>query len=276
MNKPTDLRKPKQSLECLKIFIYGPTGAGKTWLIGTATNDRTTFGKILILALDPGDLTLDHPDIVSENVDIAPIRSINDLEKWFDWLDTENVKSKEYGTVVIEGVTDVCELAMQEALETAKKSDPKRDRYLPTVELWNKVQIIARNVIRQYRDLPMHVIITALDMEKKDDTTGKNYIRPSVVGKLVNELGAYFDIVGYLSVDIDNAKDFAKKGQDVPRLLQLQPSEKIQAKDRSRRLGVTIENPTLPILIHLLKTNTERVPAPTIDATIKIKKPNIK
>lgn len=267
MKKPTEVKKPRNSVEELKLLVYGGPGSGKTFFAGTATQDRTTFGKVLLLCVDPGDLTLDHPEINPENVDVTRISTISELEDWLNWLDTENRKTKEYGTVVVEGVADICELAMLEALDLAKKNDSKRDRYLPTIELWNKVQIIARNTVRHYRDLPMHVIFTSFDMERKDEKSGGFFIRPSVVGKLVNELGGYFDIILYITVGPP-----AKPGEHAPRIFRMQPDANIQAKDRSRRIGITQENLTLPILVHLIKTNEEREPAPVVDATLRIKK----
>ncbi len=267
MQKP-GVRKPKAFDDRLKILLYGMTGVGKTYLAATAANNPEVFGKVLLLAVDPGDLTINQKTFNVENIDIDDITSVDKLEKWQDWLETENPKTKEYGTVIIEGATDFAELALLETLERANKADSKRPKYSPDIAHYKEQQIIATKGVRLLRDLPMHVIWTALEFERKDDKIGKTYIRPQVPGQMVNSFGAYFDIIGHLSVGE------YKKDTGAPRILRVQSTELIQAKDRSNRLGETIEDPTLPLLVEMMKNNDPGV-APKIDARVNIKKPQI-
>lgn len=263
MDKPK-VRAPRGFNDQLKFLIYGRTGVGKTHLVGTAANSPEFFGRVLMLAVDPGDLTLtSNHAIDSSNIDIDRITSIDELEKWCDWLEIENPKTKEYGTVIIEGATDIAELALLEVLQRTWKKDKTRPQYSPDIAHYKEQQIIGMKGVRIFRDLPMHVIYTALEQEKKDSENGINYIRPSVPGQLVNNLGAYFDFIGHLDVGTFT------EGKGAPRLLRMQPTDRIQAKDRTRRLGTIITEPTMPMLLDMILNGPELAPAPRVDHVIK-------
>jgi hypothetical protein len=55
-----------------------------------------------------------------------------------------------------------------------------------------------REIARAYRDLPMNVVITALQREDRDDLTGRVKVRPRLSPTLADELPAFMDAVLYL------------------------------------------------------------------------------
>lgn len=263
MNKPP-IRKVQGYNDQLKFLIYGPTGVGKTHLLGTMANNKEFFGRVLMLAIDPGDLTLSANTAVDqENIDVARVRTVEELEKWALWLETENVKSKEYGSLIVEGATDIGEMALLEVLARVHKENSTRPKYSPDIGHYKEQQIIALKCVRIFRDLPMHVAYSALSVGKQDKDSPLEYIRPAVPGMLINNLGAYFDFIGYLSVG--KFKD--KEGS--PRLLRMQPTELIQAKDRTRRLGEVLVNPSFPEILDLILNGEEKYPAPRADHQIR-------
>lgn len=269
MEKPK-VRKPKKFTDQIKILLYGMTGVGKTYLAATVADQPDVFGKVLMLMIDPGDLTISDPNKFNhDNIDVADVRTIAQLEKWNDWLETENVKTKEYGTVIIEGASDLSELALYETLERAHKADSKRNRDSPDIAHYKEQQIIAGRGVRYFRDLPMHVIWTALEQEKKDEKNGKVFIRPLVPGQMVNSLGAYFDFIGHLSVAP------YKEGVGSTRLLRMQPTDLIQAKDRTNHLDEVIEDPTMPLVLEMIKNADTAGLPPRVDHRVFIKRAQI-
>src|SRR5690606_6666344 len=94
---------------------------------------------------------------------------------------------------------------------------------------------------RYFRDLPMHVIITALAQEVRDERDGSVTVKPSLPGKLADEVAGFLDIVGYLGTSertIDGKRIIIRQ-------MLAQPMGKYIAKDRSDRLGQYIEEPTM-------------------------------
>jgi phage nucleotide-binding protein len=247
--------------------VYGHTGSGKTHFIGTAAKSLE-FGRILLLCPDPGALTLAFDDDANQNIEIASISSMDDFDAWYEYLSVENPKSNEFQTVAIDGFTDISELALQEALRVVHENDSNRDPDQPAIDHWNRVGIAVRRVIRQFRDLPLTFIATALAQDKQDSMQ-QTFVLPSVAGKLAAELGAYVDIIGYLYTEID------KETKDVHRKLRVQRTEKIQAKDRTRRLPPIIHEPTLPGILDMIRNNPIQVAVPAADPKFIAKKPDL-
>lgn len=262
--------KPADSVQHLNMLVYGGTGVGKTHLVGTMAKDPA-FGKILMLCPDPGTLTLAFDEDANRQIEIAKVSSVSDFDAWYEYLKVENPKTNEFQTLVIDGFTDVGELALREALDDAHDKDSNRDPNLPEIADWNKTGIQTRRIVRWFRDLPMMFVGTALAKEVTD-VNGAIYITPSLPGKLAAELGAYVDIIGYLYADVEGPKEDRK----VVRKLRTERTDKIQAKDRTRRLPSVISNPTMPELLYMLKNNPQRDAGLTNDLDIKMKKAQIK
>jgi hypothetical protein len=236
---------PAEAVSKLNILVYGHTGSGKTHFIGSAAKDPA-FGKILLLCPDPGALTLAFDADANRQIQVAAVSSLSDFDEWYAYLAAERPEDREFQTLAIDGFTDVAELALTEALDYVHKQDSKRDPNMPGVDHWNRVGVNVRRIIRRFRDLDMCFIATALAQDKVD-ALNQVFTLPSIAGKLAAELGAYVDIIGYLYVDQD------KVTKEAVRHLRVERTEKIQAKDRTRRLPAVIDNPTLPGIMNLIQ-----------------------
>jgi hypothetical protein len=150
------------------------------------------------------------------------------------------------------------------------EEQPDRDPDLPGIDQHGKNAFKLRKIIRLFRDLPMHFICTTLEKEVKDEASGKLFLRPSLPGKLANEAGAYFDIVGRMTTRFVEAEK-GKGDRVIERVLQVQPTDRVIAKDRTRRLGFEVVNPTLGSMMHTIRTNAALTPAPAGEPTIKTK-----
>jgi len=108
-----------------------------------------------------------------------------------------------------------------------------------------------RKFVRAFRDLPMNTIFTALKVDAKNDRTGMVTTKPSLSGKLADEVAAFLDIVVYYYVKqvVENGEKFDR------RLLLTAKTETIIAKDRTDRLPIVVEEPTMQKLFDLINNN---------------------
>lgn len=266
--------KPSQAVGTMNLLVFSYTGAGKTTLLGSMAKDPEGFGKILLLCPDPGLLTLAFDEDANRQIEAAPIRSLADLDTWYEFLHDMCAKQldpakREFQTLAIDGFTDIGELALREALDAIHDRDSNRDPDQPGIDHWNRVGIVVRRCIRQFRDLPMTFFATALAKDTTDKD-GTIFTTPSLPGKLAAELGAYVDIIAYLYCDQD-------KTTKLPvRKLRTERTDRIQAKDRTRRLPTIIENPTMPSILNMIRTNPQRDAGLTDEVIIRMKKAQVK
>jgi hypothetical protein len=96
---------------------------------------------------------------------------------------------------------------------------------------YGEMQTTMAEIIRSFRDLPKHILMTA-KLEKAQDEMGRMLYSPSMPGnKTGQSLPYYFDIVAALRVE----KDAEGVTQ---RAMMLESDGLWQAKDRSGKLSV--------------------------------------
>ena len=226
-----DIVKASGQAPYLKVLIYGPPGVGKTVLAGTAARSKV-LSPVLFADSEAGTLSL------KDDIDIVRITDFPTLGKMVNYL---RKGDHGYKTIVVDSLSEAQKIIMRFVIAEAIKSDPKHDKDLPYQQDWYRNSELVRRVVRAFRDLPMHVIFTALDKEIKDDTTGAVMFAPMLPGQLAGEIPGYFDIVGYLTVQ--------QVEGNVVRRLVVQPTPMIMAKDRSDSLGSYIDNPELSSIV---------------------------
>ena len=238
------LQKPSAAAQYLKVLVYGRPGVGKTYFAGTAEDDPRT-APVLFADVEGGVLTISHR---GEALDVFRINDFgDDLEALFGFLSSGQ---HEYKSVVIDSLTELQKASMRGIMRKAIQTQPGRDPDSPMLQEWGKNLEQVRRVVRAFRDLPIHVIMTALEVESKDDRTGEVTVSPSLSGKLASEVSGFFDIVGRLHTVAASSRDAEGNRQvTVTRRLLVSSTTKFIAKDRSGRLGIEVENPTIPMLL---------------------------
>ncbi|NDF33167.1 MAG: ATP-binding protein [Euryarchaeota archaeon] len=200
----------------VKILVYGQAGAGKTTLI-------TTLPNPIILSAEGGLLSIRDADLP-----FIEIGNMGDLKEAYSWL-MQN--SKDYSSVAIDSISEIAEVVLN--FEKKQAKDPR--------QAYSAMQEQMTDLIRAFRDLPMHVLMTA-KLEKMQDEMGRILYAPSMPGnKTGQQLPYFFDEVLALRIEKDSDGN-AWRG------LKCHADASWQAKDRSGKLEEW-EEPDLSKLI---------------------------
>lgn len=198
----------------IKVMVHGPAGAGKTRLCGT------TGGRPLIISAEGGLLSLKGQDL-----DAWEVTSIDDLREAYTHLQSGKHK---YDWACIDSISEVAEVI----LSTAKKgvNDPRK--------AYMEMQDTVTELVRDFRDLPINVYMSAKQDRVKDDVTGQMFFGPSAPGqKLAASLSYFFD-------EVFTMHTFKDDNGQIQTALQTQRDTQYEAKDRSGKLEF-IEEPNL-------------------------------
>lgn len=207
----------------VKALLAGPSGSGKTTLAKTLT------GKTILISAEAGLLCLKGSDI--DYIDIStndkgevlntPAERLRRLADVFAWLH----QGQEYKNVFVDGITEISELFVEEL----NKQFPNRADAFP---MWGEYAKKMRSVIKNFRDLPYNVFLTAVSEVDKDENN-KRFMGFQVAGSISKKLPQYFDEVFFVHVNAEGK-----------RTLVTQATDTIIAKDRSNKLNA-VEEPNL-------------------------------
>jgi phage nucleotide-binding protein len=265
LRESLQVQSPDEVVDWLNVLIYGDPGAGKTWLAGTA-EDHPDTNPVLVLDVEGGVTTIRH-----RKVDVIPVRSMPQVEKIYNKLyhSIENGRIY-YRTVVLDSLTELADLDMRFIMKEAYERNPEKvDIDVPSQREWGKNRSHIRRIVRAFRDLPCHVIMTASVATLQEEGQPTRYF-PGFAGKLRTEVPGFMDIVGYLYSE--------NKTGVINRKLQVVGTRRVQAKDRTSTLGGSLENTTISeIWNHIisgtlnpsavLSESSETLPEESIEAT---------
>lgn len=232
IQKPEDLR-------FMKGLVFGPPGHGKTTFLGTAQYDERT-SPILILDFEGGSESL-----VGLDVDIVRVTDWQTYNEAFDFLvnDKHGYKSV--------GIDSISETHIFTLLNILRQEGPTRkDPDLLQQGDYGKALVLMRRLLREFRDLPMHVFFTSLAKEEMDSREGM-VKKPALAGALADEVPGMMGVVAYLALTTD------QDGNTV-RTLLLKNYARIRTKVRSswakhEEVPNEIDNPTITALLDVLQ-----------------------
>lgn len=183
-----------------------------------------------------------------KNPDAWRIYSSKDLVEAYDYL---KKGQHEYQTVVLDSITEIHRMLVDEHDQTSSKRSSGYG-------MWNDVQRAMGRFLRCFRDLPMHTIYTALEVEEKD-VTGKRTFAPDLFGKMSARLAGYVDAVFYYTIQIK--KDGNSDNVKMLRSLLTQPTDTIIAgyrKDPASKVQLErFEKPDFSVILQKMLGDTQ-------------------
>lgn len=263
----------------LKLLAYGKPGSGKTELVASAA-DVPEMADILMIDAEKGDMTIhDNPRIKNWDKLIenrVPVTSFKQVGSVHDWLvghckvrdaylagqlaakqalinnearlrgcdPSDILEPKLFRTVIIDSLTEVDKYSNYELLGVDEAKVLAGDKDEVDVSGWDEFRKNNQRIqmlLRAFRDLPMHVLVTCGEQYKQDETR-KFYYEPNVTGQLSRQVQGFFDIVGFMQV--------GKVGDKTERRLSVQPVGTFAAKNRrSVYKEDFFANPSMPSIM---------------------------
>lgn len=216
------------------MLLYGQPGAGKTVFAASAP-------RPLILDTERGSKSLlNHPKLAG--VDVLQVYTFKDLHDIFwELKDTESEFSKKYDSVIIDSISELQKVQLDELLDAAVEKNKNRSPYLPEWQEFNMNTNAMRRIVIAFRDLEKHLVITAHSIAEKDGMEGSMVYRTATTPKLATTLEGVMDIVGYMT--LDKAKDGT-----YTRNIQVHPDRRVRAKTRVG-LPPIVQNPSFNTLL---------------------------
>ena len=231
------------------ILIYGESGVGKTVFASTAPRP--------ILWLDSEGGTSSISD--KTGIDVARVGGLETYQEALIYLEAN---PDTYKTVVFDSFTETQAHILTGLMRKAKALDETRDKFLPQFGEYRIATGMMREIVRAFRDLPIHVVITALQREDTDDLTGRTKVRPRLLPTFADELPGFLDAELYLYAatpqkgEVDGEGVAADdEGVTVIRNALLKPTGKYAAKIRAPKGSEPpdyLTDPTFDKVVELL------------------------
>lgn len=237
-----DIRPVQERSSWYNILIYGDSGTGKTTLAGSA-DAVPSMRPVLFVDIEGGTESLKHS---YPEVQTVRVQTWKEMQAVYDALYSDD---HPFRTVVMDSLTEIQKFNMYTIMNDLAQKRPDLDPDVPGMREWGKNLEQIRKMVRGFRDLPMHTIFTALAKDDKNARTGFVTTKPSLSGKMADEVAGFLDVVAYYYVkQIGDGSDAEFK-----RLLLTQKTDAQVAKDRTGKLPMIIEAPTMQAIHDLMQ-----------------------
>lgn len=204
----------------INMLVYGRGGTGKSTF-------GSTFPKPLFLDFENGVKYFKQRGIEVPVIQFDKFPTHEEQAKLVAYA-----KADSFETIVIDPIGEAMEKLIKDT-DLVGGSKYRQSGGEPTMTGWGKIKDEMRSFLKGMRDTGKNVVITAHTTEVQDGETLKQ--RPLLATKLVDELIAMVDIVGYLDVVKDS------EGEE-KRVIRVNPSDdKFDAKDRTGALPTLIK-----------------------------------
>lgn len=233
----------------MNILVYGAKGVGKTYFACSAATVEG-MSPALVVNIEDGTATAAGLDNIDET---DQLQAFEDAREVFWNLANKTDEWGKYNTVIIDSGTA---LQTMNILEVARSNQKGKHDFRITQQDWGDSTKMVEELLRRYKALPMHTIVTAglrevfaTDNPVDQIKRGPALVMPDFTPALSRKLMYMYDHIWCLHAENDT------------RTLLTRDSGPYKAKTRgmtfSQALGETVENPSLGELYELYKHNGE-------------------
>lgn len=258
----------------IKALFYGQPGSGKTRTASTAALDER-LSPVLMLEQGGNPISIRSYE---KAPDIVQMSSLSDFNPFYEWIaagqnpDHEVCKlfglNPPYRTLVIDSITEVQRMSFGTVIGTTKVG-PGTIPATAEIQHFNKVLAQMVTFARLFLSLPMNVILTSLERDDKDESTGTIMHKPLLWGQSAGEVSGYAFLVARL---VHRARLDNKTRMDAQRAIELkivedpitdktvsvalfQPTGKYIAKDQYGALGPFMADPTMTKILDKIQAS---------------------
>ncbi len=180
-----------------KVLLYAMHGWGKTT---QAKYYQAKYGPGFIISGESGlssirEAGIDYLPFSSWDGPVDPATDTFSFKSIIEWIRTDAFKQKGYKWIMIDSLTELSDHAYEHATKKAEAEAAAAKKPVNGFAVWEEYGGTMIGACKWVRDLPMHVIVTALAKQGEDDN-GNADNWPMVKGKQVQQqLPGIFDCV---------------------------------------------------------------------------------
>jgi hypothetical protein len=237
-----------------KGLIYGPWGLGKT-LLAMSAQQHSQMKPVMVVNIEDGTATGNQiPGIV----ETEPLDKVADADEVFWNLANDSKGYEQIQTVVIDSGSALSNMAISESARANAKANKSEIRV--SQQDYLDATIIMTDLLRRYRNLDRHIIVTAALREDYDIVNPVDKLKrgpaqagPAFNPALAKNINHIFDHIWALVLDDDDGERtlLTQRSPDHPY------TAKTRGKEFAEALGPVVKNPSLPDIFDLyLKTQT--------------------
>lgn len=248
--------------DTVNVLYYGDGGTGKTSNLATLAN----LGPVLVINAEAGlkKRPLANLGINVDNIDIYPDPddpqgvTFDGLRSVHDYL---RANPDAYIGVQWDSLTEIYQKLLRDvvdqAVAKAERIGKSRDPFFVEMQDYGVMTQQVKQLVRDFRDLPIHFGISALERRDQDDDGTVTY-GPAASPALVTDVFGYMDIVLHTSVT-----DVAGKPEYIGASA---PYGKYRAKDRFGALPEKMITPSYERIIAYVEGEMTKDSDPLVKA----------
>jgi len=238
------------SLDSLTTYVtelvWGPEGTGKTTDALRMIKLAKPKQRVLLIDAEAGAKV---QALKQRGVDVTRIEVWPDPEEggpaaltfegMFDLADDLRDRAEEYIGWCWDSGTEITKRLLDQVTSDARARDAAinkaRGRFQVNLEDHGIASAMLRELLRKFRDLPMHGVITALERRDVDNDTGRVKYGPAMAPAMANDAAGLVDLVIYKTVDMVGDEPI-RSGHSLPTAIR-------RAKDRFGVLPAKLADP---------------------------------
>lgn len=238
---------------------FGREGSGKTTDVLTAANR----GRILVINAEAGvkkkplrDFGIDLDNVIiwpePGNEDQLTVDNLDALSWQLRAQLQEDPNS--WFAVIWDSASELYEAAVTNArlaefdknaaLPVAKQKEHRLDPYFTDISDYGTATAQMRSLLRRYRDLPCHFLVTALERRDVDEETGRVQYGPAVGPAFQKDLLGYLDVVIHTEASQHRIGPNPKTDIDEDFVGRSRTDGLIRVKDRLKSIPRNLPTPT--------------------------------